>query len=98
MPAAGNNQWLIVQGRAVGKLLAPLLVSFTRREGLPEQQPQPGACEALYSASVLGALAMRSEADIQPLDHDVRADPKQTFRQRRDRFSNQRIPQAHLEV
>jgi len=27
---------------------------------LPEQQPQPGACEALYSLSVLGALALRS--------------------------------------
>jgi hypothetical protein len=33
---------------------------FTRREGLPEQHPQPGPCEALYSPTVLGALALRS--------------------------------------
>jgi hypothetical protein len=53
-------QWLIIQGRAVGKLFAPLLVFFTRREGFPEQQPQPGLCDALYWSSVLGALALRS--------------------------------------
>ena len=55
-----RDQWLIIHGRAVGKLLAPLLVFFTIREGLPEQHPQPGACEALYSPSVFGALALRS--------------------------------------
>jgi hypothetical protein len=54
------HQWLIIQGRAVGKLFAPLRVFFTSREGLPEQQPQPGPCEALYWSSVLGALALRS--------------------------------------
>jgi hypothetical protein len=54
------NQWLIIHGRAVGKLFAPLLVLVTRREGFPEQQPQPGACEALDSPSVLGAFALRS--------------------------------------
>jgi hypothetical protein len=54
------HQWLIIHGRAVGKLLAPLLVFFTRREGLVEQQPQPAPCEALYSPSVLGALELRS--------------------------------------
>jgi hypothetical protein len=54
------SQWLIIHGRAVGKLFAPLLVFFTGREGLPEQQQQPGACEALNSPSVLGALALRS--------------------------------------
>jgi hypothetical protein len=27
---------------------------------LPEQQPHPGPCEALYSASVFGALRLRS--------------------------------------
>jgi hypothetical protein len=54
------HQWLIIHGRAVGKLLAPLLVFFTRREGLVEQQPQPAPCEALYSPTVLGALALRS--------------------------------------
>jgi hypothetical protein len=55
------RQWLIIQGRAVGKLLAPLRVCLTRRAGfLVEQQPQPGACEALYSASVFGAFELRS--------------------------------------
>jgi hypothetical protein len=54
------HQWLIIQGRAVGKLFAPPLVFFTRRDGLPEQQPQPAPCEALYSPSVFGALALRS--------------------------------------
>src|SRR5882724_560928 len=58
--SASGNQWLIIQGRAVGKLFAPLLVLLTRREGLPEQHPQPGPCEALYSPIVLGALALRS--------------------------------------
>src|ERR1700704_161998 len=54
-------QWLIIQGRAVGKLLAPLRVCFTSRAGfLLEQQPQPGPCEALYSADVIGALELRS--------------------------------------
>jgi hypothetical protein len=33
---------------------------LTRREGLVEQQPQPGACDALYSPTLLGALALRS--------------------------------------
>jgi hypothetical protein len=55
-----RDQWLIIHGRAVGKLLAPLLVCLTRREGLVEQQPQPGPCAALYSPTVLGALAERS--------------------------------------
>src|SRR5258708_5599463 len=50
----------MIQGRTVGKLLAPLLVCLTRRDGLVEQQPQPGACKALYSLTVLGALAERS--------------------------------------
>jgi hypothetical protein len=54
------RQWLIIQGRAVGKLLAPLLVFFTSRDGLVEQQPQPGPCAALYWSSVFGALALRS--------------------------------------
>ena len=40
--------------------MAPLLVLLTSREGFPEQQPQPGACDALYSLSVFGALALRS--------------------------------------
>jgi hypothetical protein len=53
-------QWLIIHGRAVGKLFAPLLVRLIGREGLVEQQPQPGPCEALYSATVLGAFAERS--------------------------------------
>jgi hypothetical protein len=53
-------QWLIIQGRAVGKLFAPLFVFLTSRDGLVEQQEQPGACEALYSASVFGACALRS--------------------------------------
>src|ERR1700730_6299539 len=55
-----GHQWLIIQGRAVGKLLAPLLVCFTRRDGLVEQQPQPGPWKALYSASVFGACELRS--------------------------------------
>src|ERR1700721_2607021 len=55
-----GHQWLIIQGRAVGKLLAPLLVCFTRRDGLVEQQPQPGPWEALYSAGVFGACELRS--------------------------------------
>ncbi len=58
--SANRDQWLIIHGRAVGKLLPPLLVFFTSREGLVEQQPQPGPCEALYSPTVLGALAERS--------------------------------------
>jgi len=48
------------QGRAVGKLFPPLLVFFTRRDGLVEQHPQPAPCDALYSPTVLGALALRS--------------------------------------
>ena len=45
----------------MGKLLAPLRVLVTSRDGLPlEQQLQPGLCEALYSPSVFGALALRS--------------------------------------
>src|SRR5260370_34453173 len=55
-----EDQWLIIHGRAVGKLVAPLFVCLTRREGLVEQQPQPGPCDALYSPTVLGALALRS--------------------------------------
>src|SRR3981189_280970 len=56
-----RHQWLLTHGRAVGKLLAPLLVCLIRREGLVvEQQPQPGPCDALYSPTVLGALALRS--------------------------------------
>src|SRR5260370_41498179 len=55
-----EDQWLIIHGRAVGKLFAPLFVCLTRREGLVEQQPQPGPCEALYSPRVFGALALRS--------------------------------------
>jgi hypothetical protein len=54
------HQWLIIHGRAVGKLFAPLLVRFTGRDGLVEQHPQPGRCDALYSPTVLGALALRS--------------------------------------
>src|SRR6187402_2819415 len=55
------RQWLIIHGRAVGKLLAPLRVCLTRREGfLVVQQPQPAPCEALYSPTVLGALELRS--------------------------------------
>ena len=42
------DQWLIIQGRAVGKLLAPLFVFRIKRDGLPEQQPQAGPCAALY--------------------------------------------------
>src|SRR6266446_9005756 len=59
-PPPPQRQWLIIHGRAVGKLLAPLLVCLTSREGLVEQQPQPGPCDALYSPTVLGALALRS--------------------------------------
>jgi hypothetical protein len=55
-----RSQWLIIHGRAVGKLFAPLLVCFTSREGLVEQHPQPGPCDALYSPTVLGALELRS--------------------------------------
>src|SRR5712691_757325 len=58
---APANQWLIIQGRAVGKPLAPLRVFVIGRAGfLPEQQPQPAPCDALYSASVFGAWALRS--------------------------------------
>jgi hypothetical protein len=62
LPSPGiTHQWLIIHGRAVGKLLAPLLVCFTSRDGfLVEQQPQPGPWEALYSASAFGALELRS--------------------------------------
>ena len=59
-PRFKQHQWLIIQGRAVGKLLAPLFVFLMSRDGLLEQQEHPGACEALYSASVLGACALRS--------------------------------------
>src|ERR1700690_497246 len=56
-----GHQWLIIQGRALGKPLAPLRVFVISRAGfLLEQQPQPGPCEALYSATVLGAWALRS--------------------------------------
>lgn len=55
-----HDQWLIIHGRAVGKLLAPPLVFVVRRDGLVEQQPHPAPCEALYSAAVFGALALRS--------------------------------------
>jgi hypothetical protein len=34
-----RHQWLIIHGRAAGKLLAPLLVRLTSRDGLVEQQP-----------------------------------------------------------
>ena len=47
----------------MGKPLAPLFVFVTSRAGFffpVEQQPQPGPCEALYSPSVFGALALRS--------------------------------------
>jgi hypothetical protein len=54
------HQWLIIHGRAVGKLLAPFLVLLTSRDGLAEQHPQPGLCDALYSPTVLGAFALRS--------------------------------------
>lgn len=45
-----TNQWLIIQGRAVGNPLAPLFVFVISRAGffLSEQQPQPGPCDALY--------------------------------------------------
>src|SRR3954469_23576564 len=56
-----EHQWLIIHGRALGKLLPPLFVCVISRAGfLPEQQPQPGPCEALYSAMVFGALELRS--------------------------------------
>jgi hypothetical protein len=58
--AERSHQWLIIHGRALGKLLAPLLVFFTSRDGLLEQHPQAGPCDALYSPIVLGALAERS--------------------------------------
>jgi hypothetical protein len=54
------HQWLIIHGRAVGKLFAPLLVFLTSRDGLVEQHPQPAPCDALYSPTVLGALELRS--------------------------------------
>ncbi|MFT6672900.1 MAG: hypothetical protein ACJAVZ_004391 [Afipia broomeae] len=54
------NQWLIIHGLAVGKPFAPERDFITSRDGLVEQQPQPGLCEALYSPSVFGALALRS--------------------------------------
>src|ERR1700733_8868765 len=54
------HQWLIIHGRAVGKLFAPLRVFLTSREGLVEQQPQPGPCDALYWSTVFGAWALRS--------------------------------------
>jgi hypothetical protein len=54
------HQWLIIHGRAVGKLLAPFLVFLTSRDGLVEQHPQPGPCDALYSPTVLGAFELRS--------------------------------------
>jgi len=44
----------------VGKLFAPLFALCIKRVDLPEQHPQPGPCEALYSSSVLGACALRS--------------------------------------
>jgi hypothetical protein len=45
----------------VGKLFAPERDFVISREGLPpEQQPQPGPCDALYSPRVFGALALRS--------------------------------------
>jgi hypothetical protein len=40
--------------------LAPLRVCLINRDGLLEQQPQPAPCEALYSPTVFGALALRS--------------------------------------
>ncbi len=40
--------------------MAPLLVFFTSRDGFPEQHPQAGPCEALYSPIDFGALAERS--------------------------------------
>jgi hypothetical protein len=54
------RQWLIIQGRVVGKPFAPLRVLVTRRDAFPEQQPHPGPCDALYSLSVFGASALRS--------------------------------------
>ena len=47
----------------MGKPLAPLLLLVISRAGffLPvEQQPHPGPCAALYSATVFGAWALRS--------------------------------------
>src|SRR5690349_10241233 len=56
-----DAQWLIIQGRAVGKPFAPLFVFVTSRDGfLDEQQPQPGACAALYSPNVFGAWRLFS--------------------------------------
>jgi hypothetical protein len=58
---SSSPQWLIIQGRAVGKPLAPLLVLVISRAGLlVEQQPQPAPCEALYSPTVFGACELRS--------------------------------------
>ncbi len=54
------TQWLIIHGRAVGKPLAPLLdLVISRGDFFGEQQPQPGPCFALYSASVCGAWRLR---------------------------------------
>jgi hypothetical protein len=56
-----GSQWLIIHGRAVGKLFAPDLLCLTSRDGfLVEQQPQPAPWDALYSAEVFGALELRS--------------------------------------
>ena len=63
---AWRSQWLIIHGRAVGKLFAPERVCLTNRDGfLPEQQPQPAPCLArswlaLYCAIVFGALRLCS--------------------------------------
>ena len=58
---AWRSQWLIIHGRAVGKLFAPERVCLTNRDGfLPEQQPQPAPCAALYSAELFGAWRLRS--------------------------------------
>lgn len=56
---------LIIQGRAVGNPLAPLLVLVISRAGFffpddDEQQPQPGPCAALYWSSVFGACRLCS--------------------------------------
>jgi hypothetical protein len=53
-------QWLIIHGRAVGKLLAPSDVLAIRRLVKPEQQLQPARCDASRVSSVGGALALRS--------------------------------------
>lgn len=50
----------IIQGRLVGKLLAPFLPRAVNLEGRLEQHAQPVGCAALYSASALGACALRS--------------------------------------